>query len=372
MALSFAACGGSNGGELKLGLIGPLTGPAAQFGLAVQNGINLYIKQLNAAGGIDGKQIDIIAYDDTHDPVESVNAYNRLVTSDEVLAILGPVTSGPTIAVAQESIADGTILVTPTATLPEITTYGDNIFRACFIDTVQGNTMAKFAKNDLSAKTSAVLFNADDSYSTGLRDSFTAMAEKLGITIVASEGYGANDVDFSAQLTNINSKNPDVLFLPYYYEKVYMIAQQAKAMGVSATLLGVDGSDGLLKIPGMDPAAVEGLYFSNHYSSESEDPILQQFLSDYNKEYGEKPNAFAALGYDAAKLLCEALKTAAANGVELKPGEELNSALKAALKNTDLDCVTGHITFDANNNPVKKAVIIKIAGGEYKYFASVE
>lgn len=370
-ALGLASCGNKED-TIKIGFIGPLTGSVAQYGIAVQKAVNMYIDELNANGGIDGKQVEIIEYDDTHNAVNAVNAYNRLVTADGAVAVLGAVTSAPTMAVAEASVADGTVVMTATATLPGITNYGDNIFRACFIDTLQGEAMVKFALNDLNAKTAAIIYNADDTYSTGLMQSFTQTAADMGLTIVATEGYNADDVDFSAQLTNIKAADPDVLFIPDYYETVYLIAQQAKAAALEATMLGVDGSDGVLELDGADPAAVEGLYFSNHYSTETDSALLKQFLSDYEAKYGSTPSAFDALGYDAAMILCAAIRAVADSGIEIAQSEEFNAALAAAIQATDMDCVTGHITYDELGDPIKQCVIIHISNGAYTFAGTVE
>ncbi len=202
--------GAQAGGEpIKVGVLAPLTGNVAVYGTAVKNAVELYVNEFNAAGGVNGRPIELVVYDEKGEATEAVNAYNKLVTSDEVVAIIGDVTSTPTFAVAQASVADNMPLLTPTATHPDVTTYGKNIFRACFQDPFQGSTMAKLAYNELGAKTAAIIYNSSDAYSTGLMEAFTAAAQEAGLEIVATEGYATGDVDFRSQLTNIQSKNPD-------------------------------------------------------------------------------------------------------------------------------------------------------------------
>ncbi len=372
MLLAMAACGGSNGsassdGEIKIGVIAPLTGDVAVYGTAVNNAVQLYTEQFNAKGGVNGKQIKLIVYDDKGDPTEAMNAYNKLVNSDQVAAIIGPVTSSPTFGVAQASAADGIPCITGTATHPDVTTYGNNFFRACFEDPFQGGTMARYAAKELKATTAAIIYNNSDAYSTGLKDAFTATATENGIEIVATESYAKGDVDFKAQLTNIASADADVLFIPDYYNNCYLICSQAREMGIDSTFLGVDGTDGVLEIEGADTSVFDGMYFVNHYSAEDESPIVQDFIAAYKAKYNTDPNALAALGYDATMLMYDALTRVDSDGVAIGPDEASYAAIIAALSACDMDCVTGHITFDENNNPIKDCTIISIQDGAYHF-----
>ncbi len=354
--------GAQAGGEpIKVGVLAPLTGNVAVYGTAVKNAVELYVNEFNAAGGVNGRPIELVVYDEKGEATEAVNAYNKLVTSDEVVAIIGDVTSTPTFAVAQASVADNMPLLTPTATHPDVTTYGKNIFRACFQDPFQGSTMAKLAYNELGAKTAAIIYNSSDAYSTGLMEAFTAAAQEAGLEIVATEGYATGDVDFRSQLTNIQSKNPDALFIPDYYNQCYMIATQAKSIGIDATLLGVDGTDGVLAIEGADTSVLDGLYFSNHYFDADTAEKVQTFCNNYETKYGEVPNALAALGYDAAMIMCAAISSVVASGKTVDNSAESRQAIIDAIAATDMDCVTGHLTFDETNNPIKECTIIKIA-----------
>lgn len=366
---SLPACG-DDSDSIKVGLIAPLTGNVAVYGNAVKEATELYTKQFNEAGGVNGKKIKLIVYDDKNDPTEAMNAYNKLVNSDKVVALLGPVTSGPTFGVAQESVKINIPGVTGTATHPDVTTYGDNYFRACFEDPFQGGAITTFAYDYLNAKSGAIIYNTSDSYSTGLKDSINAKASELGLSIVSIEGYGKDDVDFNAQLTNIVDQNPDVLFIPEYYGNAYLICSQARKLGYKGTFLGVDGTDGMLEIEGVDTSIIEGLYFANHYAADDESEIVQNFIKAYQDEYGTTPNALAALGYDAAYILYNAIKAVDTAGtVAIGPTAESYQAIIDAIAATDLDCVTGHVTFDEKGNPIKDCSIITIENGANKFVA---
>jgi branched-chain amino acid transport system substrate-binding protein len=356
----------SDATPVKIGVIAPLTGPVAVYGTAAANGVLLYTKVINAAGGLNGHPVETIVYDDKGDPTEALNAYNKLVTADEVAAIVGPVTSSPTLGVAEASAADNIPGITATATHSDITTYGKNFFRACFLDPFQGGAMARFSAEKLGAKTAAVLYNITDAYSTGLYESFAEAGEKAGLKVVAVESYSKDDVDFNAQLTNIAKTSPDVIFLPDYYNTVYLISSQARKAGIESVFIGVDGADGVLEIEGADVSVFDGLYFASHYFSDDPAEIVQSFRKNYEAEYGSVPNSFAALGYDAAMILYDAIAKASAAGIEIGASEKSYQAVIDNMAATALDCVTGHITFE-NNNPVKDVSVIKIDKGAYTF-----
>lgn len=365
LALMLAFGATASAESVKVGLIAPLTGEVAVYGNAVKEAVQLYINDFNAAD--HPFDINLIIYDDKGDPTEAMNAYNKLVYQDDIAVLLGPVTSSPTFGVAEASVDDGIPALTPTATHPDVTTYGDNFFRACFEDPFQGGSMAKFAANELKAKTAAIIYNNADTYSIGLRDAFTKTAEEVGLSVTATEAYGASDIDFRAQLTNIIKTNPDVLFIPYYYNVTYMICSQARELGYTGTFLGVDGTDGVLAIDGADVSVFDGMFFANHYSADSDSPITQAFIKEYKDAYGATPNALAALGYDGAMIVCDALERVYNEGVEID-GESSYEAIIEAIRATDLDGVTGHITFDENNNPIKTLSIIQIKDGAYHFY----
>ena len=345
--------GASQQGEtIKIGGLAPLTGEVSVYGNAVINGAKLYIEEYNASRPEGAPAIEFIVYDEKGDSVEAVNAYNRLVDSDKVVAILGDVTSAPTIAVAELAAAINMPMVTASATAEDVTKFGDNMFRACFLDPFQGKTMADFAKKE-GAKKVAVIYNTGSDYSTGLAKAFEARAKELGMEVVAFEGYADGDKDFRAQLTNIAAKNADMLFVPDYYNTATLIAGQAKETGVKATLLGADGWDGILGVT-TDMTTIEGAYFSNHFDAADEKEIVANFMTNYKAKYNETPNSFGALGYDAARILVNAVTTA-----DSTDGQAIIDALNA----TDLECVTGRVTYDDKNNPVKSCAIMKITEG---------
>ena len=355
---------GATGDTIKIGGLAPLTGDVSVYGVAVDNGVKMAVEEINADGGVLGKQIEYIVYDEKGDATEAVNAYNKLVQSDNVVAIIGDVTSKPTLAVAQQAAKDKIPLITASGTAENITQAGENIFRACFIDPFQGELMASYASKKLEKKTAAIIYNISDDYSKGLYEAIEAAAGDLGIEVVQVEGYGKGTVDFKAQLTNIKSKNPDVIFLPVYYQDVALIAVQAKELGIEAQFLGADGWDGVIgQVDESNMDAVNGAYFCSQYSAQSDDPNLQAFLSKYKETYGMDASQFAVLGYDAMKMLAQAISEA---------GSTDSAAITSAMASIDFTGLTGHMTFDENRNPVKSAAITQIDNGEYKFIEYYE
>lgn len=354
LLLAMPIIGSADSETIRIGGLAPLTGNVAVYGVATQRGVDLYVEQINAAGGVLGKQVEMVWYDEKGDAAEAVNAYNRLV--GDVVALIGDVTSKPTIAVAELAALDNMPMISATATAYDVTTPGENIFRACFLDPYQGNTMAVYAAQNLGKKNAAVIYNIADDYSTGLAESFKSKFEELGGTVVAYEAYGASDIDFKSQLTNIASKNPDVIFMPDYYNIVAMIAKQAREAGLDMTFLGADGWDGLLTVVD-DPSILDGCYFCNHYSTDDPDENVQNFLTSYTEKYNETPVSFSALGYDAAKILLTAIETAGSTDAQ---------AIVDAMAATDIDGVTGHITYDEHRDPQKDVAMITFEGGEMK------
>jgi branched-chain amino acid transport system substrate-binding protein len=356
----------AGGGTIKIGLLGCFTGDAAQYGLAVQNGAMLYIDQLNAAGGINGKQIEVIAYDDKGDATESVNAFTRLV-DEGITALLGPVLTNPTLAVVEEAKPINMPMITASATAAAVTVNADtgevntNVFRTCFIDPFQGEKMAQYASEILKAKTAAVIFQTGDDYATGLKDAFIAKCKALGIDVVAEEAYSEGDVDFKSQLTAIGSKNPDVVFSSNYYEDDGLIVTQARQVGITSVFMGGDGWAG---VSGYATAAdLEGSVYCSAYASGSSDEIIK-FEKAFTDKYGaDTLSMFAALGYDAAIVLTDALKAAEDKG--LTAGDDAyKAAVIDAMKNTSSVGITSKYAFDEFNNPIKDAVIIKLEGGK--------
>lgn len=350
---------GASGDIIKIGGLAPLTGNVSVYGIAASNGAKLAVEAINNAGGIDGKKVEFVLYDEKGDPTEAVNAYNKLAQNDKVVALVGDVTSKPTIAVAQKAVKDKMPMITPTGTAADITKAGDNVFRACFIDPFQGQLMADYAAQRLNAKTAAIIYDNGDDYSTGVANAFEEEAKAAGITITNKEAYQSGSVDFKAQLTKIKAGNPDVVMVPVYYSDVALIAVQAKEIGLTAKLLGADGWDGVLeKIDQSNLDAVKDCYFCSQYSAESTDPDLQNFLKLYKETYKTDANMFAVLGYDAMGMVCEAIKQA---------GSTDSDKIIAAMKGLSYKGLTGTTTFDENRNPVREAVITTIADGKYKF-----
>lgn len=344
----------SESGEIVIGEIGPITGEGAIYGTSTFEGVELAIEQF---GDINGKKVVIKQYDDQMNPPESINAYNRLTDSDNVTAIIGAVTSGATSAVVEASQSKNTPIVTPTATLDSITSLGENIYRACFQDSYQGEVMAKFAYDSLGAKTAAVIYNNSSDYSNGLQAAFIETFESLGGTIVANEAYSDSDVNFKVQLGKIQEAAPEVLFAPDYYEKISLLTKQVYDMGLEVTMLGADGWDGVLDLVS-DQAQIEGSYICNSFSVEDESESVQKFITDYEAKFGTTPNGFAASGYDAALVLLTAIKACD------DAGEVTNEAIIAELEKTEVSGVNGTLKFDENQNAIKGAVIIEYTGGK--------
>lgn len=348
LLLALTGCSKEESNTIKIGVIGPLSGGVAVYGVENKNGVELAVEEINAAGGINGKMIEIIAEDDEGDAAKSVNAFKKLVSQDKVSYIIGSLTSGCTKAITALAQAGKVIQIAPAATAVDITEAGDYIFRTCYTDPFQGSIGGKFAATNLNAKNAAVFYDIGNDYSVGLMENFVAEFEKNGGTVVSTESYSTGDKDFNAQLTKIKSANPDVVYLPDYYGTVALIASQLRAQGITAPIVGADGWDGLVENAGDE--VVNGFY-SNHYAADSTDEKVQKFVSSFNAKYGKAPNSFAALGYDSVYMLCDAIKNA---------GTEEVSAVRDALEATDANYVTGHITFDENHNPVKSAVVVEI------------
>ena len=370
MALSLVACGGNGGSQaaggdtIKVGIIANTTGDASQYGIAVSQGAELYIKQLNAEGGINGKQIEVVKYDDKGATADAVNAYER-AKSDGITAVIGAVLTNTTLAVADKTYEDNMPQVTASATAASVTVLDPtdpasdirtNVFRACFIDPFQGEKMAEYAQK-LGATKCAVLYDSGNDYAKGVSDAFAAKCEELGIACTV-EGYATGDKDFKAQLTNIKASGAEYIMCPNYLEDVGLIVTQARQQGIEAGFLGGDGWSGVTAYASAED--LEGSYFCSGYALGSN----KEFEDAYAAEYGEAPKQmFEALGYDAALLVCNALKAAEEQGLETG-SDDYKQAVVDALKATDgLQGVTGSFTFDEQNNPIKTASILQIQGG---------
>ena len=364
-SLAIAACNSNTAeesSEIVIGEFGSLTGTTATFGISTKNGIDMAIDEVNRNGGLLGKQVRVIVEDDQGKPEEAQTVVTKLITSDRVIAVLGEVASSRSLAAAPVAQTNGIPMISPSSTNPKVTEVGDYIFRVCFIDPFQGFVMAKFAANTLMVKNAAILRDIKNDYSVGLADVFIENFKNMGGTIVADESYSEGDTDFSAQLTSLKARNPEVIFVPGYYTEVGLIARQAKRLGINAPLLGGDGWDSprLTEIGG---EALNGSFFSNHYSQDDPSPMIQKFVSDYRTRYGETPDALAGLGYDSAAVLFDAIKRANS----LDPAKIRDAIAQTA----EFQGVTGKITIDQNRNAVKPAVVLEIKDGKLVYRETV-
>ncbi len=362
-ALLVSGCGsssGANSNEIKIGGDLEMTGNIASYGQSMSNGIKLAFKEVNANGGVLGKQIVFTVADNKSEPSESANAITKLITQDKVVLVLGAGASSNTIAAAQVANEKKIPIITPFSTNPKVTVDGGKVndfaFRVCFIDPFQGTVMAQFASKSLQAKTAAVYIDNSSDYSKGLAQFFEEAFTKSGGQIIAKEAYLQKDQDFKATLTKIKTSNPDVIFVPGYYEEVGKLIKQARELGIMAPFLGGDGWDSpkLVEIAG--PGVLENTFFSNHYSTDDKSPRVTKFVENYKKEYGQVPDAPAVLGYDAAYMAIDAIKRAnSADPVKIKD---------ALLATAGLEGVTGTITLDKEHNPVKSAVVIGFKDGK--------
>lgn len=351
----------TSGGEVLVGYFGSMTGDKASFGNATKNGVELAINEINAAGGIKSKggtKLKLVVEDDRGTPEETRTVVTKLINNDKVVALLGEVASTLSLAAAPEAQNAGVPMISPSSTNPEVTAKGPYVFRVCFIDPFQGKVMATFAAKSLGAKKAAILTDIKSDYSQGLTKFFKESFAASGGTIVSEASYSAGEPDFKGQLSAIKGAAPDVIFVPGYYGDVAVIAKQAKELGLTAPLLGGDGWDSpeLVKIAG---DAIEGAYFSNHYTVEDQDPKIQAFAKDFSGKYKETPDGLAALGYDSAKILADAMERAKS----LKPSD-IREALAAT---KDFPGVTGTITIDAERNATKSAVVLQVTGGKFAF-----
>jgi len=351
-----------NPNEIRIGEYGSLTGAQATFGVSTQNGIQLAVDEVNAAGGVNGKTLKVIALDDEGKPEEAAVVVTKLITEEKAQVILGEVASSLSLAAAPICQEHKTPMISPSSTNPKVTQVGDYVFRVCFIDPFQGQVMADFAMGNLKAKTAAILRDQKSDYSMGLADFFIKRFKEKGGTILVDQSYVGGDVDFKSQLTNIREQKPDVIFVPGYYGEVGLIAKQARELGIKVALLGGDGWDSS-KLYEIGGAALDGCYFSSHYSSDSTDPKVQDFVKKYQIRFGQVPDALATLGYDSAGVLVAALKNA-----KSLEAADIRDAIAAT---KDYPGVTGSISLDQDRNAVKPAVVLKISGSKSSYVTTV-
>jgi len=350
----------SGGDTIKIGLNYELTGAVSQYGNACSEGIELAAKEINASGGINGKQIELIKVDNKSDNNESMNVATRLATQDKVIAILGPATSGAFKATASVAESYKVPVISCSSTANDVTVQDGKVkewvFRTCYSDNFQGSVMGSFAYSDLKTTKAVILSDKGNDYSQGLSDSFKKSFVNLSGTIVAEEYITETDTDFSPVLTKINGMDFDVLYLPTYYETAGPVIKQARAIGMDVPILGADGYDSetIVDLAG-SKEALNNVYFTNHYSSQDTSPEVVKFVSDFKAAKSQEPNGFNALGYDLMYFTADAIKRA---------GSTDTTAIKDALASTkDFEGVTGTFSIDENHDPLKSTVVIEFKDG---------
>ncbi|MGN6104240.1 MAG: ABC transporter substrate-binding protein [Kofleriaceae bacterium] len=350
-------------GAIKIGHFASMTGPQATFGVSTDNAIKLAIKERNAKGGVKGRKVELVTIDDAGKQSEAATAVTRLINDHHVVAVLGEVASSLSLAggpIAQKAKVP---MISPSSTNPDVTDIGDYIFRVCFLDDFQGWIDARFAKDNLKATKAAILYDQAQAYSSGLADYFEKSFKEMGGTIATRQAYTGGNLEISSQLQSIKSSGAEVVFLPGYYSDAGTIIRKAKEAGITAKFLGGDGWDSE-ELPKIAGDAINGNYFSNHYAPEEDRPEVKNFVEKYRAEFGETPDGLAALGYDAALVLFDAMERAPSLS-----GKDLRDALAAT---KDFTGVTGTFTIDENRNAKKSAVIIEMKGGKQTLAARIE
>jgi len=353
--------------EIKIGGIFPTSGGSATFGESSKEGMQIAVEEFNAKGGIviSGKKLQIKPiYDDTAgQPEQAANVVRKQIDQNRVVAIVGEVMSKNSLAMAPICQSKGIVLISPASTNPEVTKKGDYIFRVCFLDSFQGVVGARYVYNELKVTKAAILYDNANDYNKGLAKFFSEEFKRLGGQIVADEAFTDEEktVDFKAQLTKIKMKEPEFLYLPNYYGASALIMKQAKEIGLDVPAGGGDGWDSP-QLVGIGGKSVEGGIFSNHFSKDDPRPEVQNFVKKYKEKYGTEPDALASLAYDAAYVLLSAIE---------KAGSLKGADIRDALKSIQISGVTGNISFDADRNPVKSAIILQIKDGKQQYLTTI-
>ena len=358
--LSWAAARAAE--PVKVGFFMSITGRDASFGEASLRGARLAVDEINAAGGVLGRPLELVVEDNRSQAGESATAAKKLIARDRVVALIGECSSARTLEAAPVAQAAGVPLVTPASTNPKVTETGDAVFRVCFIDPFQGDVLATFARQRLNLKRAALLIDAGSPYSVGLADYFSRKFKALGGEIVATQKYAGADTDYRAQLTSLRAAAPDAIFLPGYYVTAGLVAKQAKQLGLTATLLGGDGFEApqLLEIGG---AALDGAYYSTHFAAENSDAGSRRFVAAYQGRFGAVPNGLSALTYDSVRLVADAVTRA---------GSTERAAVRAALAATrDFPGVTGRTSINAQRDAEKSAAIIAVRGGKLQFVEAI-
>ena len=378
MTVSLAACGGKTetpapstdapaasgeaGGTFKLGTIGPLTGDAAIYGQAVANGAKIAVDEINAAGG--AIQFEFQSQDDVADGETSVNAYNKLMDWG-MQVMVGPTTTGASVAVADKAYSDRTFMLTPSASSTDVTAGKDNVFQVCFTDPNQGTASADYMAENMAGAKVAVIYRNDDAYSQGIRDTFVAEANAKGLEVVYEGTFTADTAtDFSVQLTAAQSSGADTVFLPIYYQPASVILNQANAMGYEPTFFGVDGMDGILTMEGFDTALAEGVMLLTPFSADSDDERTQNFVKAYQDQFGDTPNQFAADAYDGVYIVKAALEAAGCTAD--MSSADICEAIVSVMTSISVDGLTGQgMTWSADGAVSKAPMAVVIKDGVY-------
>ena len=367
--LAFSGCkkqGGAGGGGdvIPIGEYASLSGNEAAFGRSSHRGTELAVEEINKAGGVLGKQLKLITEDTQSKEGESSTVVEKLISREGVIAVLGEVASGRSLEAAPICQRNKIPMISPSSTNPDVTKRGDYIFRVCFLDSFQGDALARFAVNTLKAKKVAIMSDVSSAYSVGLSQFFQSSFTKRGGTVSSTQKFSKNDTDFNAQLTAIKTTEPDAIFVPAYYQEVGLIIRQARALGIKVPLFGGDGWEApeLLDIA---KEAAEGTYYTTHYSPEAQNPEVQNFVKAYRaKHNNETPDAMAALGYDSMIVLADAIKRAGST-----EGPKLRDALAAT---KGVKGVTGSTTIDKNRDATKPATVITIKNGKFQFVETIE
>ena len=362
LALVTTSCSPEGGNTIKVGAYCSLTGKEATFGTMTRNGTELAIQEANAAGGVLGKKIELLVEDNQSKSGESITVVKKLIARDKVVAVLGEVASTRSLEAAPVCQEYKIPMISPSSTNPKVTEVGNYIFRVCFIDPLQGKWLANFSLNSLKAKRVGLLIDVQSDYSLGLAENFKKSFLPAGGEITAERNYNGGDKDFRAQLTAIKAGNPEAIFVPGYYTDVGLIVRQARELGITVPLLGGDGweSSKVIEIAG---PAIEGCFFSTHFSPDEKSARVEEFVKKFKAKYNETPDAMAALGYDSALVLVDAIKRAGTT----EPAK-LRDAI-AATKN--FEGVAGTITLDEHRNATKSGVMLTIENGKFKFVEKI-
>lgn len=352
-----------SGGSIMIGHFASMSGAQATFGISTDNAIKLAIKERNEKGGIKGRKIELVTIDDAGKQTEAATAVTRLINDHKVVAVLGEVASSLSLAGGPIAQRAKIPMISPSSTNPDVTDVGDYVFRVCFLDDFQGWVGAKFARENLKATKAAILFDQTQAYSSGLADYFEKAFKEMGGTIVAKQAYSGGNLEVSSQLQGVKASGAEVVFLPGYYSDAGTIIRKAREAGIKTPFLGGDGWDSE-ELPKIAGDAINGNFFSNHYAPEEDRPEVKNFVEKYQKEYGKTADGLAALGYDAALVLFDAMERAPSLS-----GKDLRDAL-AATKN--FTGVTGTFTIDADRNAQKSAVVVEYKGGKQTMAARIE